>query len=232
MKLSPSLVLTRKIVAATPRAAHDPAAVDELARLILEVGAIAHPLVVARNGLDEFKLLDGELAYHGAARARELDPIAAESVSAFVVGPENEAALRRQLALLGHSAPPPRPADVDQTLVARVEQRVDQQFHQLKRLIQDELLARVPQHRAPLELLNEAGEQELLRALRATGGNAANLCLAIQEARPFRSFADAVHRVKGLSEARMVKLLDECAGHPVVAPEKPTQKRARQLVEA
>lgn len=235
MKLQPSLVVTRKIEAATPRAAHETDKVEALAQLIVEAGALCHPLIVERSGVETYRLLEGELAYHAAARAKELDPLTAESVLAFVVEPEQGKALRRQLTMLGARSAQtsaPNGSGSDAAFAARVERHIDHQFLGLKAFIQDGLLAKVPSKASPLRLLAEGSDQELLRVLSATGANAARLCAAIKEARPFHSYAEAVDKVKGLSAGRLQKIQDFCEGNEIYEPEKPERSRSKSKLKA
>lgn len=231
MKLQPSLVVTRKIEAATPRAAHEPDKVEALAQLIVEAGALCHPLIVERAGVEAYRLLEGELAYHAAARAKELAPLTAESVLAFVVEPEQGKALRRQLTMLGArstSIPAASSSQTDAAFVARVERHIDHQFLGLKAFIQDGLLSKVSKNLNALELLNNSEcDADLHRALRATGGNYNALFALIKENRPFRSYAEAVAKVKGLSGERMVKIQDFCENNEIYAEEKPKKPRKK-----
>jgi ParB family chromosome partitioning protein len=234
MKLQPSLVVTRKIAAASPRAAHDEAQVESLAQLIVDAGGLTHPLIVERDGVDSYRLVEGELAYHAAARAKELDPLTAETVLAFIVEPQQAKVLKRQQSLLGGrpaSTPAPVGVPTDAAFAARVEQRIDQQILGLKAFIQDGLLAKVPSRASALHTLNHGSDHEILRLMTATGANPGKLCTAIKEARPFGSYMEAVHRVKGLSAERMQKIQDFCEGNPIHEVEKPRRSRKKQLAE-
>ena len=82
--LMPQLVGVAKIACDIP--CHlDPYALDDLAEAILEAKALAVPLIVHRSGLDSFALVAGATAYHGAMRARELDPINGEKIACYIV---------------------------------------------------------------------------------------------------------------------------------------------------
>lgn len=228
MRYLPSLVTVRDIQPRTARAEHPPEKLEQLAREILAAGGLARPLVVRQTGMASFALLDGELAYHAAARARELDPVKAEAVLAFVATRENEAELLKQLAMLDEraesrpSAPAAGGADVSQVLT-RLEQMLTQQFRQQEehqrreneafRQTNLELAKRIPRPPQVLRLLNGDNDELLADALKHTGQKAESLLAAIQAARPFPSLHEAVKRVSGLTDGRMTKLTDHCEGH-------------------
>lgn len=227
MRYLPSLVTVRDIQPRTARAEHPPEKLEQLAREILAAGGLARPLVVRQTGMETFALLDGELAYHAAARARELDPVKAEAVLAFVATRENEAELLKQLAMLGgqaesrQSAPSGGGADVSLVL-SRLEQMLTQQFRQQEehqrreneafRQTNLELAMRIPRPPQVLRLLNGDNDELLADALKQTGQKSDALLAAIQAARPFSSLHEAVKRVNGLTDGRMTKLTDQCEG--------------------
>lgn len=228
MRYLPSLVTVRDIQPQTARAEHPPETIEQLARGILAAGGLARPLVVRQTGMAAFALLEGELAYHAAARARELDPVQAEAVLAFVATRENEAELLKQHALLGSrgdSGPAPGPAMGGEVslVLTRLEQMLTQQFRQQEehqrreneafRQTNFELAKRIPRPPQVLRLLNGDNDELLADALRRTGQKAEALLAAIRAERPFPSLQDAVKRVSGLTDGRVTKLTDHCEGH-------------------
>jgi ParB family chromosome partitioning protein len=234
-----SLVAVRKIAAATPRSAFAPEAIEQAARLVLEAGALARPLILRRKDLESFELISGEFAYHAAARARELDSLKGEMVLAFVAEPENEALLLRQTELLnqveGASPTAVVPtATVDGTthaIATNLERFIELQLRELKehhakenaafRQTQLELVARIPKPEPLLQLLNGSSDLQLQRLLKETGPGADKLLQAIRAARPFVCYEEAIERTNGLSDRRMNKLQDACARHPSYVPAKP-----------
>jgi hypothetical protein len=228
MRYLPSLVTVRDIQPQTSRAEHPPETIEQLARGILAAGGLARPLVVRQTGMESFALLEGELAYHAAARARELDPVQAEAVLAFVATRENEAELLKQHALLGArdaDGPVPGPATGGEVsvVISRLEQMLTQQFRQQEehqrreneafRQTNFELAKRIPRPPQVLRLLNGDNDELLTDALRRTGQKAEALLAAIRAERPFPSLQDAVKRVSGLTDGRVTKLTDHCEGH-------------------
>lgn len=237
MKYLPSLVTVRDIQPRTSRAEHPIETIERMARHILAAGALARPLVVRQTGLESFELLDGELAYHAAARARELDPIQAEAVLAFIATPHNEAEILRQLEHLSPTTESPRHRTElgdDSRMLATVEHLLSQQlrhFEEYKREAtlawrdaKEELTASLPRPPKMLLLFNGENDQELGRHLQATGQKAPKLLGAIdaeRRRRPFDSIHDAVKRIEGLSFERVVKMIDRCeASISLVVPDR------------
>jgi hypothetical protein len=63
----------------------------------LESGGLLSPIVLKQTGPESYEVLAGDLEYHAAARAKELDPRKGEMVSAYVVPPQNQAAAVAQV---------------------------------------------------------------------------------------------------------------------------------------
>jgi hypothetical protein len=103
-KLSPSLVAVKRITSAVPRSNFAEAELEKLARLILESGGLINPIIVRRNGMDAYEIVDGDFEYYAAARAKEIEPIKGETIGAFILEEENEELLLKQLEILRKTA--------------------------------------------------------------------------------------------------------------------------------
>jgi|SRR5919199_68058 ParB family chromosome partitioning protein len=103
-KLSPSLVAVKKITSAVPRSNFAEADLEKLARLILESGGLINPIIVRRNGMDAYEIVDGDFEYYAAARAKEIEPLKGETIGAFILEEENEKLLLEQLEILRKTA--------------------------------------------------------------------------------------------------------------------------------
>lgn len=103
-KLSPSLVAVKKITSAVPRSNFTEADLDKLARLILDSGGLINPIIVRRNGMDAYEIVDGNFEYYAAARAKEIEPLKGETIGAFILEEENEELLLKQLEILRKTA--------------------------------------------------------------------------------------------------------------------------------
>lgn len=103
-KLSPSLVAVKKIASTVPRSNFDEIDLEKVARLILELGGLINPIIVRRNGMDGYDIVQGDFEYYAAAKAREIDSFKGETIGAFILEPENEELLLEQVKALRTTA--------------------------------------------------------------------------------------------------------------------------------
>ncbi|MEG4964222.1 MULTISPECIES: ParB N-terminal domain-containing protein [unclassified Microcoleus] len=103
-KLFPSLVAVKRITSAVPRSNFAEPELDKLARLILESGGLINPIIVRRNGMDAYEIVDGDFEYYAAVRAKELESLKGETIGAFILEEENEELLLEQLEILRKTA--------------------------------------------------------------------------------------------------------------------------------
>ncbi|MEG4633705.1 ParB N-terminal domain-containing protein [Microcoleus sp. AR_TQ3_B6] len=87
-----------------PRSNFAEAELEKLARLILESGGLINPIIVRRNGMDAYEIVDGDFEYYAAARAKEIEPLKGETIGAFILEEENEKILLEQLEILRTTA--------------------------------------------------------------------------------------------------------------------------------
>ncbi len=99
-KLSPSLVAVKKITSKVPRANFADRDLEKVAQLILELGGLINPIILRRNGMDAYEIVDGDFEYYAAAKAREINPMKGETIGAFILEPENEELLLEQVQAL------------------------------------------------------------------------------------------------------------------------------------
>ncbi|MBE9006998.1 hypothetical protein IQ259_18475 [Fortiea sp. LEGE XX443] len=99
MKLSTSLVAVKKITCNKPRSIFADDDLEKAAQLILESEGVINPIVVRRINLQSYEVVDGDFEYYAAARAREIDPRKGEMIGVFIIEPENEDNLTKQVKL-------------------------------------------------------------------------------------------------------------------------------------
>ncbi|MEZ2321830.1 MAG: chromosome partitioning protein ParB [Microcoleus sp.] len=99
-KLSPSLVAVKKITSKVPRDNFADRDLEKVAQLILELGGLINPIILRRNGMDAYEIVDGDFEYYAAAKAREINPMKGETIGAFILEPENEELLLEQVKTL------------------------------------------------------------------------------------------------------------------------------------
>ncbi|MEG5162281.1 chromosome partitioning protein ParB [Microcoleus sp. AT3-A2] len=103
-KLFPSLVAVKRITSTVPRSNFADAELEKLARLILDSGGLINPIIVRRNGMDAYEIVDGDFEYYAAVRAKEIESLKGETIGAFILEEENEELLLQQLEILRKTA--------------------------------------------------------------------------------------------------------------------------------
>jgi len=227
-KLSPSLVAVKKITSAVPRSNFTEADLEKLARLILESGGLINPIIVRRNGMDAYEIVDGDFEYYAAARAKEIEPLKGETIGAFILEEENEELLLEQLEILRKTAitenqsvsvVPQLSSSFEQRLT-NIETRLENRINELKAeytrekqaLIErvKEVESRIPKPVPLLSALNTQDKIKLASNLKNAGikSQIIEQIIKQRELEPFTSFENVVQRIKGLGDKTMIKVID------------------------
>lgn len=211
---------------------------ERLAQNILTSGGLLSPVLLKQSGAENYEVLSGDLEYYAAVRAKEINPRAGEMVNAFIVPPKQQEAAVAQIAALAQvrgtptTAQKPTVAVADaigsDTRLTNLESRLDEaireikqsQAREIKRLEQDlqEIKSQFPTRVEPLEALNTLSPSELIQKLKIAnikGETAKKMVDSIDKERKkakFTSFSDAVQRIQGLGEKRMLSMIDAWAG--------------------
>jgi len=98
------LVDVKSIASAISYDQFDKVEVEKLADSILECEGLLKPLVLKPTGPETYIVLEGDREYYAAVRAREKNPRKGEMVNAFVISPEAEEKIVRQLHMLQNQA--------------------------------------------------------------------------------------------------------------------------------
>jgi ParB family chromosome partitioning protein len=230
-KLFPSLVAVKKITSAVPRSNFTEADLEKLARLILESGGLINPIIVRRNGMDAYEIVDGDFEYYAAARAKEIDALKGETIGAFILEEENEELLLEQLEILRKTAIAenqsvsvvPQPSSSFEQRLTNIETRLENRINELKAeytrekqaLIErvKDVESRIPKPVPLLEALNTQDKFKLATNLKNAGIKAQIIEQIIKERdlEQFASFENVLERIKGkgLGEKTMIKLIDK-----------------------
>jgi hypothetical protein len=107
-KLFPSFIAVKRATSNVPATNFNRADLETAARTSLELGGFIQPLVVRRTGTElelTYEIISGHFQYHAACIARDIDFLAGETVAAYIVEPETEAAITQQLAIIPGNAP-------------------------------------------------------------------------------------------------------------------------------
>ena len=228
-KLFPSLVAVKRITSAVPRSNFSEADLEKLARLILESGGLINPIIVRRNGMDAYEIVDGDFEYYAAARAKEIEPLKGETIGAFILEEENEGILLEQLEILRKTAiidnpstneVPQQSSSFEQRLT-NIETRLENRINELKAEYTREkhaLIERVKEVEShipkPVPLLSALNTQDKIKLeinLKNAGIKPQTIIDQIikqRELEPFTSFENVVQRIKGLGDKTMIKLID------------------------
>lgn len=98
-KLSPAIVLVKNIHCPLPHIEVPETTIEAGAKLILEVEGVINPLLLRREGIEHYTVIDGHIEYYAALRARELDLSRGETINAYIVDPDNEMVLMEQIKI-------------------------------------------------------------------------------------------------------------------------------------
>ena len=234
------LVDVKSITSTAPRSQFRVDELENLAQSILVAGGLLSPLLLRQTGPENYEVLAGDREYYAALRAKEINPRAGEMVHAFVIPPKEQEAAVQQLTALGKSGdqpsgietPSPKPSNLEfsgvDSRITNLESRLDEtiqdikqsQEREVRRLEQEikEIKSQIPQRIEPLDAFNNLSTAELLQRLataKISGKTADEIITAIEQERQkakFISFSDVVKRVKGLSDKRMLSIIDTWGG--------------------
>jgi len=90
----------KNITCDVPHSSFDNHVLDSLADMIIESGGIIRPLILKPTGLETYTVVEGNLEYYAAVRAKEKNPRQCEMVNAFVISPKSEETISQQIAAL------------------------------------------------------------------------------------------------------------------------------------
>lgn len=228
-KLFPSLVAVKRITSTVPRSNFAEPDLEKLARLILESGGLINPIIVRRNGMDAYEIVDGDFEYYAAARAKEIEPLKGETIGAFILEEENEELLLEQLEILRKTAiidnpitnVVPQPSSSFEQRLTNIETRLENRINELKAeytrekqaLIErvKDVESRIPKPVPLLEALNTQDKVKLAINLKNAGIASQTMrenIITQRDLEPFTSFEDVVQRIKGLGDKTMIKVID------------------------
>lgn len=74
--------------------------IEALSDLILSSDGMFRPLILKQVGVEKYVVIEGQLEYFAAVRAREKNPRKGEMVNAFLVTSSDEAVIQNQIELL------------------------------------------------------------------------------------------------------------------------------------
>ena len=140
MRLSTALVAVKKITSTTLGTNFDEEPLKKLAEQILKAEGLISPLILRRNDLQSYEVIDGHFEYYAAVKAREIDPRKGEMISAYIIESENpviSSAILEQVELLkkSRSIALPSPEKSSKTIISQQIPEINQTPKNIKSLV-------------------------------------------------------------------------------------------------
>ncbi len=213
------LVETKLISSSQPASHFSQSEIDKLAKLILNANGLLRPLVLKETGFEKYEVVSGHLEYYAAVRAKEKNPQQAEMVNALVIEAEEEKTAIQQVHLLEqlsnstqtHSTTSITPLD---DLASTLEDLFNRELKVMTQNLETNLQRisdQLPKQTKPINAFNQLTDVDLTRRLISVGIKGKNLEKIVEQVvkkRPFNSLSEVVKQVNGLSEKKMVEIVD------------------------
>jgi hypothetical protein len=96
-----SLVDVSSIQASVPRSNFSEDQIEQLADMILESEGVLKVILLTQTGINNYRVLAGDLEYYAAVRAKEKNPRQGEMINAIITQPSNQETLLKQVEQTG-----------------------------------------------------------------------------------------------------------------------------------
>lgn len=224
------MVDVKSITSKVPRSKFKVDEIEKVAQSILASGGLLSPLLLEQTDAEAYEVVAGDFEYYAAVRAKEISPREAEMVNAFVIPSKTVEKAVEQFQALHQSTVGGQAAESLSSAenyggnqIENLEARIDEFMRDIKQMRQQDMQAieqnieeiqkQLPSKVEVIESFNSDSVAELTKKMaRANfkGKNAEKVIKGIEKEReePFSSLRDIVSRVKGLSELRMLSLID------------------------
>jgi len=213
------LVETKLISSSQPASHFSQSEIDKLAKLILDANGLVRPLVLKETGFEKYEVVSGHLEYYAAVRAKEKNPQQAEMVNALVIEAEEEKTAIQQARLLEQLYSATK-ADLTASttplddLASNLEDLFNRELKGMTQKLETNLQRisdQLPKQTKPINVFNQLTDVDLTRRLISVGIKGKNLEKIVEQVvkkRPFNSLSEVVKQVNGLSEKKMVEIVD------------------------
>jgi len=213
------LVETKLISSSQPASHFSQSEIDKLAKLILDANGLVRPLVLKETGFEKYEVVSGHLEYYAAVRAKEKNPQQAEMVNALVIETEEEKTAIQQARLLEQLYSATK-ADLTASttplddLASNLEDLFNRELKGMTQKLETNLQRisdQLPKQTKPINVFNQLTDVDLTRRLISVGIKGKNLEKIVEQVvkkRPFNSLSEVVKQVNGLSEKKMVEIVD------------------------
>lgn len=218
-----SYIDVKSIHSDVPRSQFSEAEIDTLADLILECEGVLKPIFVQQIDLEHYKVIEGDLEYYGAVRAKEKNLRQGELINAIIVSADQEQSIKQQLDFFKKAEPANLPEQRESNVsktnleprLMNLELRLEKVINEIReerkndrRQIEERLKAIEGEQKkqiSPLEILNTYEKDKLFQTLqRKRVKNADKLADAICKVRAnkkegFTDMTDVFDSVKSLN---------------------------------
>ncbi len=106
-------VEVKNIISNLPKSSFQESEIEQLADLILAANGLIRPLILKDAGGEKYTVIEGDLEYHAAVRAKEKNLLQAEEVNAFIIPTNLQKSAIDQIALLVNNKPSNIPISTD-----------------------------------------------------------------------------------------------------------------------
>lgn len=218
------LVEINSVHSSEPASNFEKAEVDKLARLMIEADGLLRPLILKQTGLEKYEVVGGQLEYHAAVRAKEINPRKAEMVNALVIENEAESAVIQQIQFLESFSTSHQPnscpeqafssATALDSLANDLEDLFTRQLQNMTQRLESNLQKisnQIPKQTKPIDAFNQLNQVDLTRRLMTVGIKGKNLEKIVDQIlsqRPFETLPEVVQKVNGLSDRKMIEIMD------------------------
>ncbi len=141
-----------------PRSAFDRSKIEHLADVILATDGLIRPLILKQTGLEQYTVIEGNLEYYAAVRAKEKDSRRAEMVNAFIIPDNHQQFAIEQLTLLSGTSANVLPNSTNITLlIEQLTSIITQQLQPLQQQLSN-VAAELVEHK---NILKSFGSRQL-----------------------------------------------------------------------
>ena len=129
-----SLVDVRAIQSNVPRSNFSEEQIEQLADMILECEGVLNVILLTQIGMNQYRILEGDLEYYAAVRAKEKNLRQGEVINAVIVQPSNQDTLLKQADFLKNRSFPVQQEGVKVIDETSLVSGSEKQLHELREL--------------------------------------------------------------------------------------------------
>jgi hypothetical protein len=149
----------KNIESQIPKSKFKKSEIEKLANLILTTDGLLRPLILKQTGVEQYTVIEGNLEYYAAVRAKEKDLNKAEMVNAFVIIDEQQQSAIEQLTLISKTKSITVTTAKDPNLSidrisSQIKSEISQQLQPLQQQL-DTVLTKLDRHKEILASLSK-----------------------------------------------------------------------------